>query len=100
MKLASIFLLSVGAVAYAQDATYSGLGADSVSKDVVAKFAPPPLDPRFTSSIELMLDVRAPGLGIPAPDGSALYFGWGITGSSQVFKLDKPKGFPVHSTAG
>jgi len=95
MKLLPFFFLAIGAVANAQDASYSGHGADSVGKEVVAKFAPPPLDSRFTRSIELMLDVRAPGLGIPSPDGKALYFGWGITGSSQVFKLDKPKGFPV-----
>jgi protease II len=100
MKLIPFFALAIAAVAYAQDATYSGHGADSVNRDIVAKFAPPPLDPRFTNSIELMLDVRAPGLGIPAPDGSALYFGWGITGSSQVYKLDKPKGFPEQLTGG
>ena len=47
-----------------------------------------------------MLDVRAPGLGIPSPDGKALYFGWRITGSAQVFKLDQPKGFPVQLTGG
>ena len=100
MKLLPFFFLAIGAVANAQDASYSGHGADSVGKEVVAKFAPPPLDSRFTRSIELMLAVRAPGLGIPSPDGKALYFGWGITGSSQVFKLDKPKAFPVQLTGG
>ena len=33
-----------------------------------------------------MLDVRAPGLGIVRRTANALYFGWGITGSSQVFQ--------------
>jgi protease II len=100
MKVLSFFVMAIAGVAQAQDTTYSGLGADSVNKEIVAKFAPPPLDPSFSRTIELMLDVRAPGLGIPAPDGNALYFGWGITGSSQVFKLDKPKGFPVQLTGG
>src|SRR5215207_8898447 len=100
MKLLPLLVWAIVAPAHAQDGQYSGHGADSVSKEVVAKFAPPPLDARFTRAIELMLDVRAPGLGIPAPDGSALYFGWGITGSSQVFRLDRPQGFPVQLTGG
>ena len=47
-----------------------------------------------------MLDVRAPGLGIVAPGGARLYFGWRITGTSQVFRLSEPKGFPVQLTGG
>ncbi|MFO1305008.1 MAG: prolyl oligopeptidase family serine peptidase [Burkholderiales bacterium] len=86
--------------AHAQEQPYRGLGAESVAKEVIAKFAPPPLDPAFTRRIELMLDVRTTGLGIPSPDGSALFFGWGITGSAQVFKLDRPQGFPIQLTGG
>lgn len=100
MKLLPALLIALAVPSHAQDATYSGHGADSVSKEVVAKYAPPPLDPRVTKRIELMIDVRAPGLGIPSPDGKALYFGWGITGSFQVFRLDQPKGFPIQLTGG
>jgi dipeptidyl aminopeptidase/acylaminoacyl peptidase len=100
VKRIALCVLAFAAAAHAQQAPYSGLGADSIGKDVVAKFAPPPLDARLLRSIELMLDVRAPGLGIPSPDGRALYFGWGITGSAQVFKLDAPKAFPIQMTGG
>lgn len=100
MKLLRALLIVLAVPVHAQDATYSGHGADSVSKEAVAKYAPPPLNAAVTGRIELMLDVRAPGLGIPSPDGRALYFGWGITGSSQVFRLDQPKGFPIQLTGG
>lgn len=96
----ALALLAAGAHAQDQEQPYQGLGAESVAKEVVAKFAPPPLDPAITRRIELFLDVRATGLGIPAPDGSALYFGWGITGTAQVFKLDRPQGFPIQLTGG
>jgi dipeptidyl aminopeptidase/acylaminoacyl peptidase len=93
-------LMAAAAVAYAQTAPYSGLGADSVSPEIVAKFAPQPLDPQFTRSIQAMLDVRSPGLGLIAPKGDKLYFGWRITGTPQVFRLDRPMGFPVQMTGG
>jgi dipeptidyl aminopeptidase/acylaminoacyl peptidase len=47
-----------------------------------------------------MLDVRAPGLGILSPDGKHLFFGWNVTGSSQVWRLDAPGAFPVQMTGG
>jgi dipeptidyl aminopeptidase/acylaminoacyl peptidase len=99
-KALTFCALALAAVAQAQQAPYSGYGADSVSKDVVARFAPPPVDAKLLRSIELMLDVRSPGLGIPSPDGRTLYFSWGITGSSQVFRLDAPKSFPIQMTGG
>ncbi len=93
------FLLAASpAPAVAQ--AYSGLGAGSVPPEVVAKYAAPPLDPAVSRRIQTMLDVRAPGLGIVAPDGSRLYFGWRITGTPQVFRLNGPKGFPVQMTGG
>jgi dipeptidyl aminopeptidase/acylaminoacyl peptidase len=100
MRWLWLLSLALSAAAQAQGTPYAGHGAESVARDLVAKFAPPPLDPRFSRTVELMLDVRSPGLGIPAPDGRALYFGWGITGSAQVFRLDEPKGFPIQLTGG
>jgi dipeptidyl aminopeptidase/acylaminoacyl peptidase len=85
--------------AFAQQ-PYSGHGAGSVAPEVVAKYAPGPLDPAVSRRIQAMLDVRAPGLGIVAPGGSRLYFGWRITGSPQVFRLNGPKGFPIQMTGG
>ena len=100
IALALAAVTALTAHAQEQPEPYRGLGATSVSKETVARFAPPPLDPALTRRIELMLDVRTTGLGIPSPDGSALFFGWGITGSAQVFRLDRPQGFPIQLTGG
>jgi hypothetical protein len=51
---------------------YSGHGAGSVPPEVVKKYAPPALDPEVSRRIQMMLDVRSPGLGAVSPDGSAL----------------------------
>ena len=95
----AVLLLSASA-ALAQQPSYSGLGAGSVSPGLVAKYAAPLLDPAVSRRIQTMLDVRAPGLGVVAPDGSRLYFGWRITGTPQVFRLNAPKAFPVQMTGG
>jgi protease II len=97
--LAMLLFVAAASVG-AQQAAYSGLGAGSVPPELVAKYAAPPLDPVVMRSIQAMLDLRAPGLGIVAPDGRQLYFSWRITGSSQVFRLDRPKGFPIQMTGG
>ncbi|MCC7218876.1 MAG: S9 family peptidase [Burkholderiales bacterium] len=96
----SAFALLAAVAAGAQQPTYSGHGAASVPAAVVAKYAPPPLEPAVTRPIQAMLDVRAPGLGIVAPDGRRLYFGWRITGTPQVFRLDGPGAFPIQMTGG
>ena len=93
-------LLALGRSASSQQPSYSGHGAGSVPPELVAKYAPPPLDPAVSRRIQAMLDVRSPGLGVVAPDGSRLYFGWSITGTQQVFRLNAPKGFPVQMTGG
>jgi protease II len=93
-------LLAAGLNAHSQQPSYSGHGAGSVAPELVAKYAAPPLDPAVSRRIQAMFDVRAPGLGAVAPDGSRLYFGWRITGTSQVFRLTAPKGFPVQLTGG
>lgn len=98
--LVTTVLGMLAGAALAQPGTYSGHGAQSVRPDVVAKYAPLPLDAATTRRIETLLDVRAPGLGIVSPDGRRLYFGWRITGTSQVFRLDAPQGFPVQMTGG
>jgi len=79
---------------------YSGHGAGSLPPEVVKKYAPPPLDPGMSGRIQMMLDVRSPGLGIVSPDGKQLFFGWSITGTPEVWRLDSPKGFPVQMTGG
>jgi len=79
---------------------YSGHGAGSLPSEVVKKYAPPTLDPEVGRRIQAMLDVRAPGLGMLTPDGKRLFFGWSITGTPEVWRLDGPKGFPVQMTGG
>lgn len=98
--LLALWVVAASAPALAQAQAYSGHGAGSVATEVVARYAPPPLDAATSRRIQAMLDVRAPGMGIPAPDGQRLYFGWSITGTPQVFRLDAPRAFPVQMTGG
>ncbi len=79
---------------------YKGLGAQSVSPETVAKYAPRPLDPAISRHIQNMFDIRSPGSGLLSPDGKRLYFTWNVTGISQVWRIDTPKGFPVQMTGG
>lgn len=79
---------------------YSGHGAASVSPELLAKFAPKPLDPTVKRRIETMLDVRGSGGGIPSADGKHLFYSWRVTGTAQVWRLDEPRGFPVQMTGG
>lgn len=96
-----VCVLGTSVAAFAQTpGTYSGHGAESVSKEALARYAPPPLPPDLTRRIQSMLDVRAPTLGVVAPDGRHLYFGWGITGTPHVWRLDSPGGFPLQMTGG
>jgi protease II len=95
------FLTGLAASAVsAQTQPYSGLGAESLPPEVVAKYAPLPIAPEVSRAIQAMLDVREPGLGILSPDGGRLYFNWSVTGSRQVWRLDGPKAFPIQLTGG
>ncbi|MDL1950078.1 S9 family peptidase, partial [Acidobacteria bacterium ACD] len=91
--------LSFPAMAAPQTA-YKGHGADSVPPEVIARYAPKPLPPDLARRIQSMMDVRAPGMGLPSPDGSKLFFGWSVTGTPQVWRLDGPNTFPVQLTGG
>jgi len=79
---------------------YSGHGASSVAPATLAKYAPPPLPAELTRSIQSMLDVRSTGSGVVSPDGKRLFFGWGITGTIQLWRLDGPRRYPVQLTGG
>jgi len=80
--------------------TYKGHGVDSISAESLAKFAPKPLPPELAGRIQQMMDIRAPGMGQVSPDGTKLYFGWSVTGTPQVWRLDGPNTFPVQLTGG
>jgi dipeptidyl aminopeptidase/acylaminoacyl peptidase len=79
---------------------YSGLGAESLSPELLAKYAPTPLPAEVSRRIQSMLDIRAASAGVLSPDGKTMYIGWSITGTQQVYRLDGPKSFPVQLTGG
>jgi dipeptidyl aminopeptidase/acylaminoacyl peptidase len=97
--LAAVLSLAVPAAAQSS-ASYAGHGAESVSKEVLEKFAPKPVPEELSRTIQAMMDVRAPGMGQLSPDGRTLFFSWRVTGVSQVWRLDGPMRFPVQLTAG
>lgn len=90
----------VAPVSAAEPPTYSGHGARSVTPEILAKYAPKPLDPAITRRIQSLLDVRAPGIGLVSPDGEQLYFPWRVTGINQVWRVDRGSRFPVQMTGG
>jgi acetyl esterase/lipase len=79
---------------------YSGHGATSIPPEILAKFAPTPIPAEVKRRIESMLDLRAPSPGLPSPDGKHLFFNWSITGTTQVWRLDSPEGYPAEMTGG
>jgi dipeptidyl aminopeptidase/acylaminoacyl peptidase len=81
-------------------ATYSGLGADSVSGEDIARFAAPPLDRQVTRRIQAMLDVRGAGGGVLTSKGTRMFFNWRVTGTNQVWRQDGAMKLPVQLTGG
>jgi dipeptidyl aminopeptidase/acylaminoacyl peptidase len=90
-------LAALGAAAQPK---YSGHGAGSVAPEVIAKFAPPALEPALSRRVQSMLDVSAPGSGMVSADGKRLFFTWRITGTPQLWRLDGPQRFAVQLTGG
>ena len=102
LTVAAFALLSVllAALAAAQQPAYQGHGADSVSAELIAKFAPAPLPSELSRKIQNLMDVRSPGGGALSPDGKRLYFSWTVTGTQQIWRLDGPNTFPIQMTGG
>ena len=86
--------------AAAQQTSYQGHGADSVPAEVLAKYVAAPLPAELSRKIQNLMDVRSPGSGQLSPDGTRLYFGWAVTGTWQVWRLDGPNTFPIQMTGG
>ncbi len=86
--------------ATARTSGYAGHGAESVPPEVLARFAPPALEPGVSRRIESMLDLSAPVGVLPSTDGKTMYFTWSLSGSPQVWRVDGPKTFPVQLTGG
>lgn len=83
LRLLLLILLTSQEFAQAQT-SYTGHGAESVPTEIVKKYAPPTLDSDLSRKINSLLDIRTPGSGILSPDGKRLFFGWRVTGTSQV----------------
>ncbi|HEX4445616.1 MAG TPA: prolyl oligopeptidase family serine peptidase [Polyangiaceae bacterium] len=88
------------ASAAAAPPAYSGHGVETIAPEVLAKYRPGALSPEVSRRIQSLMDVRAPGPGILAPDGKALFFPWSITGIGQIWKVDGPRHFPQQVTGG
>jgi len=81
-------------------AGYSGIGAESVSPEVIARYAAPALDERISRRIAAMLDVQGMTGGIVSDRGDRQYFTWRVTGTPQVWRQDGPQKWPVQLTGG
>jgi dipeptidyl aminopeptidase/acylaminoacyl peptidase len=79
---------------------YKGLGAESVSPEVIAQFAPRALDALLSRRIQRMLDIQPAGAGLLTNKGDRLVFTWRVTGTSQVWRMDGPKQMPIQLTGG
>jgi protease II len=79
---------------------YSGLGAESVSAQEIAKYAAPALDERMSRKIQTMLDVRGSGAGLITSKGDRQIFTNRTTGSLQIWRQDGPMKFPIQLTGG
>ena len=80
--------------------TYSGIGAESVTPEDLAKFAAPQLDSKITRRIQTMLDVRGAGGGVLTKNGQRMFFNWKVTGTTQVWRQDGAMKLPVQLTGG
>jgi dipeptidyl aminopeptidase/acylaminoacyl peptidase len=100
--LALSLLASCSGLSKRSDAAagYSGHGASSVDEATLAKFAPPALPHETSRFVRSFLEVQSPGVGTMSPDGKTMFFTWAVTGTSQVWRLDNPMGFPVQMTSG
>jgi len=79
---------------------YSGLGAESLSPEEIARFAAPPLPPEVSRRIQAMLDVRGAGTGVISAKGDRMFFTSVVTGLPQVWRQDGPMKFPIQLTGG
>src|SRR5688500_18864664 len=92
-----VFLLSASASA---QPAYKGLGAESVSKEDVARFAPPALPSSVTRRIQAMIDVRGADTGVVSSKGDTMFVTSKVTGVTQIWRQDGPMKLLVQLTGG
>lgn len=101
MKIIFLFILVVMTACSSSPAKkYSGFGLNSISSQTLTKYAPPPANPELKNQIEKLIDLRSPSEGMVTRDGKNLLMNWNVTGSSQIWKLNGPKSFPIQMTGG
>lgn len=99
--LAALFILVAWTSASSSPTRRAAPGDDTATTPaVLARYAPPELPPDLRRRVQSMFDVRSPGPGQLAPDGSRLFFNWSVTGTSQVWRIDGPQRFPAQLTGG
>ena len=79
---------------------YTGLGAESVTPELIAKFAAPALPREVTRRIQAMLDVRGAGTGLVTAKGDRMFFTSSVTGQPQVWRQDGPMKLAIQLTGG
>ncbi len=79
---------------------YSGLGSESITPELIAQFAPKPLDERVSRKIQTMIDTRGVGGGLLTSKGDRMVFNTRVTGTTQVWRQDGPMKYAVQLTAG
>lgn len=106
-RLLAPFLLFAATTALAQPAkkpagSYAGLGAESLTPQDIAKYAPPPLEDARSRHIQAMLDLRSTGTGgvVITSRGDRQYYRSSVTGIDQVWRQDGPLRFPTQVTGG
>lgn len=100
------FIFSLIAITFAGCASgnrgvgYSGHGAESVSAEDLARFAPPELPKDLRARVESLLDLRSPGPGYLTQNQKRMFFEWSVSGTPQVWRMDGAKSFPIQMTGG
>ena len=84
----------------ASDSSYARHGADTVSPESLAAYAPTALDPSVSRHLQALLDVQGAEAGLITARGDRMFFSWSVTGASQVWRQDGPMKYPVQLTAG
>ena len=84
----------------AAHAGYQGLGSESVSSELIKKFAATTLPIELSRAIQSHMDIRSAGAGLVSENAREMYFSWNVTGQTQVWKLNGPNTFPVQMTGG
>ncbi len=83
------------------NSTYKSFGLDSVTKENLKKYASPELESSLKGQIALYMDIQPQGAGLLNPQNTnEFFFGWGISGNTQVWKMNGPKSFPQQLTGG